>query len=74
MPQKRVPVTEDGSVRYFEIKIHMESGAMQDEINQMIINGIRVSIINLKVGIRWDHVLIYDYSDNVVISRFRKDT
>lgn len=52
----------------------MESGAMQDEINQMIINGIRVSIINLKVGIRCDHVRIYDYSDNVIISRFRKDT
>lgn len=74
MPPKHIPVKGDASANYFEMKMHMESGAMQDEINQMVINGMKISIINGKVGIRCDYVRIYDYSNNLVISRFRKDS
>ena len=61
-----------GPTHYFEMITQMDATDMQDEINRMAINGVEISVIDGKVGMKCEHVRIYDYKNNVLITWFRK--
>ena len=61
-----------GPVHYFEMMTQTDAADMADEVNQMAINGMDISVIDGKVGIRCEHGRIYDYKNNVLITRFKK--
>ena len=61
-----------GPAHYFEKRTQMDAADMQDEVNQMAINGMYMAVIDGKVGMRCEHVGIYDYKNNVLITWFRK--
>lgn len=62
-----------GPVNYVERIMLMDPADMQDEVNHMVIDGIQISIIAGQVAIRCQHVRIYDYDNNRIIMRFRKE-
>ena len=71
-PQQTQKGKLDDPIQWFEVRTLMDSGDMQDEVNQLLINGVDVSIIHGKVGVVGEHKRIYDYDNDVVIMRYRK--
>ena len=58
--------------KYFEEVIMMLPSDMQDEINQLFLKGMKLSVIEDKVGIvAKDYKRIYDFKTNQIIVRFR---
>jgi len=56
---------------FYEEIVQMEPVKMQDEVNRLALNGMKIVVINGKIGIVCEHTRIYDYISGELMIRFR---
>ena len=60
-----------GDKDFYGETVQMEPAKMQDEVNRLALNRMKIVVINEKVGIICEHTRIYDYISVELTIRFR---